>query len=209
MPASRYVRLTRSSPSLSGVRRGSATSAHIGRISRGGPGSATTTRPSGRVTNQPGAVPFGFGSAVADGMSHACFRLISGNRRLRRAQSSRSQRSIPASTAGSSPHAAAIDSRVRSSGVGPRPPVETTRSTRPRASAYARLTVARSSRSAVIRTTCTPSAVSDRASSPAFVSRVSPTVSSVPMLSTSAVRRRRGSEGGLMDAERTAAARQM
>ena len=39
-------------------RRGSTQSCHIGRISRGGPGSATMTRPSGRSTHQPGAVPF-------------------------------------------------------------------------------------------------------------------------------------------------------
>ena len=79
------------------------------------------TRPSGRSTNQPGAVPFGLGSAVADGISQACLRLSSGNGIPRRDHSSRSQASRSGSTSGVSPHAAAIASRVRSSGVGPEP----------------------------------------------------------------------------------------
>ena len=53
----------------------------------GGPGIATISPPSGRATHQPGAVPFGFGRAVADGISHACLRLISGKGRPRRSQS--------------------------------------------------------------------------------------------------------------------------
>ncbi len=60
---------------------GRACSNHIGRISRGGPGSRTTTRPSGRPTHQPGAVPFGLGSGRALGISQACLRLISGKGR--------------------------------------------------------------------------------------------------------------------------------
>ena len=36
------------------------------------------TRPSGRETSQPGAVPFGFGRAIADGSSQACLRFDSG-----------------------------------------------------------------------------------------------------------------------------------
>ena len=59
----------------------------------------------------------------------------------------------------------------------------------------ASLTASRSSGRAVSRPTRTPMAVSDLASSPAFVSRVSPTVSSLPMLSSSAVRRRRDRTG--------------
>ena len=73
--------------------RGTASSAHIGRISRGGPGSATMTRPSGRPTNQPGAVPFGLGSDTADPISHACLRLSSGKGMSRRRHSSRSHAS--------------------------------------------------------------------------------------------------------------------
>ena len=152
------------------------------------------TRPSGRLTNQPGAVPFGFGMASADGIRQACLRLSSGKGMPRRLHSSRSHASRSGSTAGASPQAAAIASRVRSSGVGPSPPVETTRSARPRPAVNASVTAARSSGRAVSRPTRTPSPVSERASSPAFVSRVSPTVSSLPMLSSSAVRMwRRGS----------------
>ena len=87
--------------------------------------------PSGRSTHQPGAVPFAFGSASADGMSQACLRFIAGMSIPRRAQSPRSHASRSASTAGVSPTTSAIASRVRSSGVGPRPPVDTTRSARP------------------------------------------------------------------------------
>ena len=123
--------------------------AHIGRISRGGPGSATTTRPSGAVDPPAGAVPLSFGRAAADGISQACLRFISGMAIPRRAQSSRSHASRPGSTTGVSPATSAIASRVRSSGVGPRPPVETTRSARveplPRTR---RVTAARSSGSA-------------------------------------------------------------
>ena len=169
--------------------RGAAASpvrARSGRISRGGPGRATMRRPSGRVTHQPGAVPFAFGSASADGISQACFRLISGMAMPRLDQRPRSHDSSSGSTTGVSPVTAAIASRVRSSGVGPRPPVETTRSARSRASAKAWLTASRSSGSAWILVTVIPSAVRLRASSPAFVSRVSPTVNSLPMLRSSA-----------------------
>ena len=37
------------------------------------------TDPSGRSTHQPGAVPLGLASIVADGMRQACLTLISGN----------------------------------------------------------------------------------------------------------------------------------
>ncbi len=93
-----------------------------------------------------------------------------------------------ASTAGTSPMAAATASRVRSSGVGPRPPVDTTRSTAASASRKAAVTSARSSGTATMRRTLTPWSESARASSPPFVSRVSPAVSSLPTASSSAVR---------------------
>ena len=117
--------------------RGTASSCHIGRISRGGPGSVTSTRPSGASTSQPGAVPFGLGSASADGIRQACLRLTSGKAIPRRSKRSRSHASISGSTVGSSPTSAATASRVRSSGVGPRPPVVTTRSARPSAASSA------------------------------------------------------------------------
>ena len=191
MPWRRQVRATISRPRPRASSRGRASSCHIARISRGGPGSVTTTRPSGARTSQPGAVPFGFGSASADGIRQACLRLTSGKAIPRRSNRSRSHASISGSIVGSSPTSAAIASRVRSSGVGPSPPVVTTRSARPSAASSAPRTTSRSSGSACSRRTCTPRAVRSRASSPAFVSRVSPTVISLPTLSSSAVKSRR------------------
>ena len=153
------------------------------------------TRPSALETNQPGAVPFGFGIGSADGIRQACLRLSSGNGMSRRAHRSRSQRSSSGSTTGVSPQTLAIASRVRSSGVGPSPPVLTTRSARSRPVANASATISSRSGSAVIRPTVTPASVRERASSAALVSRVSPTVSSEPMLSSSAVRMRRPGDG--------------
>ena len=169
----------------------------------GGPGSVTTTRPSGASTSQPGAVPFGFGSASADGIRQACLRLTSGKSMPRRSNRSRSHASISGSTVGSSPTSAATASRVRSSGVGPRPPVVRTRSARPSAASSAPRTTSRSSGMACSRSTCTPRAVRSRASSPAFVSRVSPTVISLPTLSSSAVSRRPAGSGDVHPHEGT------
>ena len=181
--------MTWSWPSPRASSRGSTQSRHIGRISRGGPGSATMTRPPGASTHQPGAVPFGLGIGVADGSSQACLRFIVGNSIPRRVQRPRSHSSSAGSTLGSSPTAAAMASRVRSSGVGPRPPVEMTTSDRLRPFSKASLTTSRRSGTAVRRPIRTPRWASSRAISPAFVSRVSPTVSSVPIESSSAVRR--------------------
>ncbi len=187
MPVSRSVRTSVSRPTPRAASRGRTSFAHIGRISRGGPGSVTMTRPSGRSTHQPGAVPWGFARIRAEGSVHACFVLVAGNGWRRRAHSPCSHSSVAGSTTGRSPHASATASRVRSSGVGPRPPVVTTRSARPSAARSASTTVARSSGRFEIRTTVTPRATIDRASSPLLVSVVSPTVSSVPIASSSAV----------------------
>ena len=86
----------------------------------------------------------------------------------------------PRRRAGVSSSTAAIDSRVRSSGVGPRPPVEITRSDRRSASANASRTTSSRSGTAVSRPTRTPARVRSRARSPAFVSRVSPVVTTPP-----------------------------
>ena len=192
IPWRRSVRTTRSAPTPRSARRGSTCSAHMGRISRGGPGSVTITRPSGRSTHQPGAVPLGLGSEVADGMTHACFTFTDGNGWPRRAQRPLSQSSVASSTDTVSSQTAATASRVRSSGVGPRPPVVTTRSARESAVRSASTTTSRSSGRSAIRETATPWATSERASSPLLVSVVSPTVSSEPIARSSAVRIRRG-----------------
>ena len=110
-------------------------------------------------TNQPGAVPFGLGSASADGISQACLRLSSGKGMPRRPTARAASARGPGRRPAVSPQASAIASRVRSSGVGPRPPVETTRSARAerRREAPRRPTSSSSGR-AVIRPTVTPSA---------------------------------------------------
>ncbi len=126
------------------------------------------------------------------GCARPACRFISGKGSPRRFHSARSQRSSPGSTTGVSPHTAAMASRVRSSGVGPRPPVEITRSARSRALANASRTTSRTSGTATRRSMATPAAVRPRASSPAFVSRVSPTVSSAPMDTIEAMRSGRG-----------------
>ena len=151
-----------------------------------------STRPSGTATTQPGAVPFGLGRAVARRDEPRLLEIDSGNGSPRRAHSARSQRSRTGSTTGVSPQTGAMASRVRSSGVGPRPPVETTRSD-PLQAGRERLgddlQSIRQRRDPPDRDARRRSA-SGRAP-PAFVSRVSPTVSSEPMLSSSAVRSRR------------------
>ena len=202
IPLSRSVTVAVSLPSPRSRSRGTTQPDHIGRISRGGPGRATMSLPSGRSTHQPGAVPCSFGIAVAERISHACLRLISRNGRPRRSHRRRSQVSSSASTATVSPQAAAIASRVRSSGVGPRPPVETTRWARTMPAAKASRTISRSSGTPVRRVTRTPAAVSQAANSPAFVSRVSPVVSSEPTDNSSAVRR-----GALLGTRRSVARR--
>ena len=164
-------------------------------------------RPGGRRAGprtSPGAVPFGLGSGDRRRDAPGLLEVELGERHPAPApQLAQPAPRAPGSTAGVSPQAAAIASRVRSSGVGPSPPVETTRSARPRPARNASVTWSRSSGSAVSRTTRTPIPVSERASSPAFVSRVSPTVSSLPMLSSSAVRSRRRSKA-VMFSQRSA-----
>lgn len=94
----------------------------------------TSIRPS-RSMNQPGAVPIGFSSASAEGISHACFWFLAGIGLLRIRKKRSTCASSAGSTAGVSPSIAAIASRVRSSSVGPTPPVTIVRSERPQARA--------------------------------------------------------------------------
>ncbi len=84
-------------------------------------------------THQPGAVPRGLGMAWAEGMSMACLTLRSGKLKPREAKKSRRRCSVSTSTYISSPRARAMASRVKSSSVGPRPPVMRTMSERSRA----------------------------------------------------------------------------
>ena len=120
MPVRRSVSAARSAPRPRARSRGRTWSRHIGRISRGGPGSATITRPSGRSTHQPGAVPLGLGSArrARDEPGLLAVGLDEGQARAARTARAASAR-WSGSTAAARRIRAAIASRVRSSGVGP------------------------------------------------------------------------------------------
>ena len=170
-------------------RRGSTCSRHMRCISRGGPGSATSSfgePPRVVCTNQPGAVPTGLGRALALGISHACLRLISGMARPRDSYRPRRCASCAGSSVGVSFRAAAMASRVRSSSVGPRPPPRMTRSARSRAVPMASVRRGRLSPSTVLRCRVTPRAPSSRARNAALLSTISPNSSSVPTLIISA-----------------------
>ena len=105
-------------------------------ISRGTPGMATIMCPS-FSTHQPGAVPRGLRNTCAEGIKVACLILRSGITLLRAANIARNSASSTGSTCIVSPNIVLIDSRARSSSVGPKPPVITTRSER----SHARLKV--------------------------------------------------------------------
>ena len=119
-------------PTPRAASRGSTSSAHIGRISRGGPGQRDDHAAVGPVDPPAGRGAVGVRRAsIADGSTHACLRLVSGNgwrRRAHRPAQPLERRLDPRPAV--SPQASATASRVRSSGVGPRPPVVTTRSAR-------------------------------------------------------------------------------
>ena len=108
--------------SPSAARRGNTCSRNIGCSSFGGPGSMHSTRPS-CSTQRPGAVPFAFASTSPREKRYACLRLFGVIRRPMRAKRSMMVRSISASKTNSWPSTSAIASRVRSSQVGPSPPV--------------------------------------------------------------------------------------
>ncbi len=117
------------SPRAAAARRPSRSS--IGLISRGGPGRAARRPCAPASIHSPGAVPFGLASTIAPRGTIACRRLISGICQPRAANRRRiaSVIDVDLRTA-AAPGAAATTSRVRSSSVGPRPPVNTTRSAR-------------------------------------------------------------------------------
>jgi hypothetical protein len=108
---------------------------HIAWSSRGGPGSTITVGPAWVGTTNPGAVPAG-SIGVAPSGTIACFRFASRrasaskrNRRANPARMSAIRCSISGSSTSSRPANRATASAVRSSAVGPRPPLVTIRST--------------------------------------------------------------------------------
>ena len=115
--------------------RGTIASCSSPRISRGTPGMVATKRPWASSIQTPGAEPWRFSSSAAPSGSMNCRALLSGIARPKRAR----QRSASFASAGSCStsgrsNASARLSCVRSSAVGPRPPVVSTAPVRASAS---------------------------------------------------------------------------
>ena len=131
-------------------------------ISCGTPGRQATYAPPTFIQT-PGAVPTRFGSGSAPSGKSAWTRFRSGISRFRRANIAAIASSEPASSTSGTPAAFARASRVRSSWVGPSPPVITTRSARSNANRNAWTFSARSSLTVVWNRTGDP----DRGQPPA------------------------------------------
>ena len=165
---------------------------HIGCSSRGGPGSTTIvgpSRPSGGGTTNPGAVPTG-SSTVAPSGTIACLRFPARTASMsmsgKRLASGRRISAIRSSTAGSSFISRSwkrpTTSAVRSSAVGPSPPLVITRSN-PRAAMKASASCMSWGRSPtiVVKASCTPRSRSRSASQGPLRSLTRPVSTSVPV----------------------------
>src|SRR5829696_3182141 len=194
MPNRRSIRRSYRVWSTIAVRNDSVATAsyHTGWSSRGGPGRTTTVgpgRPSVGGTTRPGAVPAG-PRTVAPSGTVACLRVeasIAAWSRLRQRRSIGStiaaiRRSSSSSSTGSRPWKRPTTSAVRSSAVGPRPPVVTIRSTP--CSTMKRSCASRSagrSPQIVVCARSTPSSTSRSASQGPLRSRTRPASTSVPV----------------------------
>ncbi len=219
-PVIRINRVSKAEPPASkSATAGTDTAApHIGCSSRGGPGSTSTSGRPG--TTRPGAVPTGSSTAAPAGTS-ACLRAPSRSpSSLTSRQRSRSPETTPqirsssaASTAIGRPATDATTSAVRSSAVGPSPPLVTTRSIP--ASARNRRAAERSSSRSPTTMTCATSTPRERNSPDShgpFSSRTNPESTSVPVTtmpartltpSSPAARRPTAVAGGAPAAART------
>ena len=111
--------------------QGTTSSCSMGRSSDGGPGSRMTSLPPSAGAAQPGAVPTLLAKAWLPRGNQACLYWFSPTGRS--PKYSRSLRRLSASSSSGRPRTRATVSLVRSSLVGPRPPVVMTRSLRCRA----------------------------------------------------------------------------
>ena len=188
MPVLRTVRVrTGVAPSPTRARMsGRSSSANMPRISRGTPGIIATHRPRSSSRKTPGALPCLLARTRAPRGIITCCRLTSGGsaRRLV-SHSSRRCSHCSASKTRSRPNRAAIAGLVRSSEVGPRPPVVMTAPPRSRASRTAPAMSAARSATDVRRPIDTPMAASSRASQAPLVSMVRPSSSSSPIVTIS------------------------
>ena len=123
----------------------------------------------------------GFGMTSADGISVACLTFVAGIRIPRPSNWRLRWASRSSCTSILSPMTAAIDSLVRSSEVGPSPPVVNVTSDLRQARPTASSSLPGWSPTLVAQTRSTPIFASSSARYAAFVSTISPMRSSVPM----------------------------
>ena len=182
-------------PSAKPVERshGSAVPNHIASISLGTPGKVSTVKPgwmpgaAGGVQIMPGAVPVGFGNTAAPSGKNACLRLLGEQKRPRAPMRAWMSIQISGCSTRGVSKAAAIVSVVRSSGVGPRPPVVINTRQRPAASRTAAIRRGRLSPTTLWRWWAMPRAASCSASQRALPLVMLPSSSSVPMQRISAL----------------------
>ena len=160
---------------------GRTSDSNMGIISRGGPG-RQNTRQAPSVAAKPGAVPPRLRTMRADFGRRAWRRLMAAMGRPRPANhASRSVRATASSTCGAPASVRSLSaSRVRSSSVGPRPPVEMRTSTDDASARIAAAMAARSSATVRCSTTSRPASRSAAESVRELVSSVVPSTSSSP-----------------------------
>ena len=159
----------------------------MGFISRGTPGMQATNLPSARTATKPGAVPFGLSSTIEPTGRIAWRRLFSLSGPLRPKATKRASIARRDGSCNSSvvPTAEATASLVRSSTVGPRPPVAMTPSLRSKASRNNASRRRALSPTECLRYTSTPWSAKTRAMWTELVSTKCPSKSSVPMVTIS------------------------
>src|SRR5579883_1057167 len=154
-PVMRMRRWTRRAPETRRARRGRTCSLNMGMSSRGGPGKRASMRPESSI-QMPGAVPREFASGSAPSGTMACCKLFSVISRPKLRKRARMCSTRSSRRRSLRPRTSETASRVRSSCVGPRPPVEMTSGTRSRASRKASRRNSRLSPTTVLRTTSMP-----------------------------------------------------
>ena len=167
---------------------GSSSSASMPRISRGTPGSIATQRPRSSSSQMPGAGAVTVGEHARALGNLAWVRFVAGNAAVGKARAPAlldPRRDAPRRAPSRARRASAIAGLVRSSLVGPSPPVVITAPVRSSASRTAAAICSASSPTVVRRTTSTPLAASAREMCAAFVSIVKPRRSSSPMVTSS------------------------
>jgi hypothetical protein len=130
--------------------------------------------------HRPGAVPRGFSSTSAPSGTMAWRRLSAGISRLKLRKRASIARTTASSRRKGRPSSSATVSRVRSSSVGPRPPLAMTTGTRLSASRKAAARSSRLSPTIVLRRTSMPSLLSSSVRKRELVSRRSGVSSSEP-----------------------------